>query len=126
MDGNEKDAISKLVEEFLRTDGGWIPARVICDKFGIHERLLRANQLEPGICTNFAISGKAGFRHVETCTPEEFEQFQLAINTHAERERDRARTLARKRELAAAWREQLARDLEMQQAVAPMEQGVLL
>lgn len=100
MDAAEKARKAIEVEAYLRQQKTWVSGAMICAVFGVQERHLRAIENEAGICTDFAISGKRGFRHVLTCTQEEWEQFRIALNTHAAAEMSRVMTLARKREWA--------------------------
>ena len=90
-------SISSQVDAFLLSRQGWVSASVLCEKFYLHPRELRASEGKPGICSNFAISGNAGFRHINCCTDAEWEAFRERLTAHGLAEIDRVTTLQSKR-----------------------------
>jgi hypothetical protein len=48
--------------------GGWVGSRDLQLVFGISDRALRRDGNQPGLCSEFAISGVKGFRHVKNAT----------------------------------------------------------
>lgn len=89
--------LRKRIERYLLAHGGWVSAKDICARFGVEERSLRGFDGESGLLSEFAISGQAGYRHVERATTEEWKRFKHRIRRHAINEFRRVRTLDRRR-----------------------------
>jgi len=62
------DAEASAISAFLLARDGWVQAKDICQRFGVEARALRATNTVPGLCSQFAISGPKGFRHIAACT----------------------------------------------------------
>lgn len=60
----------------------WIRAQDICVRFEICQRKLRALGDRPGLCSEFAISGDKGFKHVRHATTVEFNRSYQRSRTH--------------------------------------------
>jgi len=76
---------------------GWIKSSELCSLFDIKERQLRAVGDRSGLCSDFAISGDKGFKHVSRATPAEFLRCKHRLRRHAIAELVRARNLDRLR-----------------------------
>ena len=98
------DDLANRVEAFLLDRQGWVPAVEICTEFGLQERALRATGTRPGLCSDCAISGDKGFRHVRHATDEEFAHAFARMRRHALRELVHARQLRRRRRAAVVSR----------------------
>ncbi len=90
--------MAAAIEQFLLESRGWVSTAAICAKFAIRERALRALGDKPGLCTEFAISGDQGFRHISTATDAEFRRFYARGRNHGIRQLVRLRRLQRKRQ----------------------------
>ena len=94
------DDLANRVEAFLLQRQGWVPAVEICTEFGVQDRALRATGTRPGLCSDCAISGDKGFRHVLHATDEEFGHAYARMRRHGLGELVHARQLRRKRHAA--------------------------
>ena len=65
---------ARQIERYLLAAGGWVAGRDLSLVFGVNERALRRDKGQPGLCSEFAISGPRGFRHVRNATAEEFSE----------------------------------------------------
>jgi hypothetical protein len=61
----------------------WVPAKVICARFCIDERGLRASGDQPGLLDDFAVSGNKGYKHVRNLTSVEVEAVEHRLRSHA-------------------------------------------
>ncbi len=93
--------LSQRIDMYLRTCYHWVPTAALCEIFFINERALRTIGNRPGLCSNFAISGDKGFKHVRNATADEFDTFRFRIRSHAVSELRRLKilTIARSSEL---------------------------
>ena len=89
--------MTNRIEHYLSTFKGWTPASMLCLVFGISERELRSNYDRPGLCSEFAISGPLGFRHIKHCTDEEWTAFHDRMRGHAIAELTRVSKLRKRR-----------------------------
>lgn len=89
--------LSADIETFLLERREWVKTGELIARFGINERELRAVGDAPGLCTEFAISGNGGFKHVEACSETEFDRFYGRMRSHGIRQLVRLRKLARRR-----------------------------
>lgn len=111
---------SAEIEAYLLSHGGWIPAAIIVEEFGLgDERMLRATGAQPGLCTAYAISGPRGLRHVRCCTQPEFDAFYSRMRKHGIGELVRARRLLRARRKVVVNNASVVDGQEFAQAVAP-------
>ena len=85
------------VEAFLLAERRWVSSAEICERFGIKKRALRQIDGQPGLCSEFAVSGDKGYRHIAFATDTEFERWQRRLRTHAIGELVRVRNARRKR-----------------------------
>jgi len=85
------------IEDYLRKQRRWVPARELMERFGVPERALRAVGDQPGLCTRIAISSKHGFKHIAVATDAEFKHFYRAGRKHAIGEMVRLRDMQRRR-----------------------------
>ncbi len=70
------------IEHYLLMRTRWVPAADIALAFHVDERDLRAAKGKPGLCSAFAISSNAGFKHVRHATQEEFDAFRERLRSH--------------------------------------------
>lgn len=93
------------IESYLLEEGrGWVTSVELCARFGVKERALRCVDAQPGLCSQFAISGDRGFKHVERATTGEWLRFKARMVWHAVGELRRVRALGRRRALVRARR----------------------
>lgn len=102
--------LQAAIESFLLSRRDWVTAGEICARFEIRERALRAYKGVPGLCTEIAISGDKGYRHIATCTPAEWQEYYGRNRSHGLEE---LRSLRRK----ADARRRLVRTLQRPQAL---------
>lgn len=91
-------ALATEIESFLRRRGEWVATDELCLIFHVEPRELRTREDKPGLCSDFAISGPRGFRHIAACTDAEWRQFAERIHAHGAAELRRISTLRMKRE----------------------------
>ena len=71
------------IELFLLDAADWVPARVICARFAIDERSLRASGERAGLLDDFAVSSDKGYKHVRNLTAAEVEAVEHRLRSHA-------------------------------------------
>ncbi len=76
-------ALAQEIEKHLLEARGWVTSWELQSKFGIAERAFRALDGKPGLCSEFAISGNKGFKHVQYATDAEFERSYQRARKHA-------------------------------------------
>jgi hypothetical protein len=77
------NALAQQIEKHLLETRGWVTAWELQSKFGIGQRALRALDGKPGLCSEFAISGNKGFKHVQYATDAEFTRADQRVRKHA-------------------------------------------
>ena len=75
-------AKADAIAAFLLKQRGWVSNEEICLAFQVEPRELRATNQAPGLLSETAISGPNGFRHIDTCTDEEWLHFEARIRSH--------------------------------------------
>ena len=90
--------LAQEIEVFLLQRKDWISAEELCLIFHVEPRELRATGETPGLCSDFAISGARGFRHINCATNEEWHAFSERLHSHGLAELRRVNTLRWKRE----------------------------
>lgn len=98
---SDMENLKRQIELWLLTRKDWVAAAEICAQFKVTERQLRAKGDLPGLCSDFAISGDKGFKHVWNATTEEYTRAHGRILAHLKHEARRLRTwrLARQNQL---------------------------
>lgn len=81
------------IEEYLLRRGGWVSAAELARLFSVKQRELRTRDDKPGLCSNFAISGNAGFKHVRKATDQEWRHFEARLRAHGIAELARVKRL---------------------------------
>lgn len=94
------DAEAAAISAFLLARDGWVAGEEICQRFGVEARALRATNTVPGLCSQFAISGPKGFRHITTCPEEEWRAFEARMKAHGIAELVRVKNLRARRQQA--------------------------
>lgn len=90
--------LAEQIEKHLLEARGWVKSFDLQIKFGVGERQLRALDGKPGLCSEFAISGNKGFKHVRYATDAEFTRSYQRARKHAIAELVGARLRKRYRE----------------------------
>ena len=86
------------IERYMLAVGTWVPAAVLCEKFGIKERRLRSINNSPGLVSDFTISDTTlGYRHIATATTAEWLHFKHAMRRHGINELRRVASLNKSR-----------------------------
>lgn len=75
--------IAQQIEDFLLQSGGWVPAQLVCARFCVTERSLRAKGDEPGVMDGFAVSSTAGYKHVALLTVAEYLAVKHRLRWHS-------------------------------------------
>jgi hypothetical protein len=93
------EELKEAIEQYLLTapGEGWVKSAELCERFAIVERQLRGMGDKPGLCSEFAISGDKGFKHVQTASKSEYRRFKHRMRKHAISELVRTRNLDRLR-----------------------------
>lgn len=92
-----QNELANRIEAYLLAAKGWVSADDLCAAFNVTKRQLRARDDQPGLCSQYAISGTKGFRHVVHCTQAEFDHACHRITKHADAEKRRETQLRHKR-----------------------------
>jgi hypothetical protein len=71
------------IEHYLLLRDRWVPASEITSTLHVDERDLRARDGKPGLCSNFAISGRQGYKHVKYATEEEWAACDAHLRSHS-------------------------------------------
>lgn len=71
------------IEAYLLARAAWVPARELCERFGVRERELRALDERPGLCSTIAISGNKGFKHIALATTDEWRRHYARERKHS-------------------------------------------
>ena len=90
--------MKQQIEDYLFYHGDWVATENLVYVFNIDPRQLRSNGSQPGLCSDFAISGPRGFRHILKCTDQEWNFFEARIRTHGLSELHRVSVLKQKRD----------------------------
>ncbi len=91
--------LEQRIEEYLleAPGDGWVKSKILCARFGIHDRQLRKVGDQPGLCSDFAISSDRGFKHVTKASKGEYLRFKHRLRKHAIAEMVRVRNLDQRR-----------------------------
>lgn len=94
------DSLGQQIELWLLTQSDWVSAATICERFGVRERLLRADRDRQGLLSEFAICSDRGFKHIRNASDPEYRQAHERILAHLKHEARRLRSwrLRRQRE----------------------------
>lgn len=107
------------IENLLLERQDWVSSKELCSRFGCKDRQLRMQNDSLGLCSGFAISGDAGFKHVALASREEWLHFKHRLRKHGIQELVRVRLLDRKRQV-------LTREIKTQNLIAEKVSGQLL
>ena len=113
------DDLAARIDAFLLARQDWVSAAEICVEFGVADRALRATGRRHGLCSECAISGDKGFRHVRHATDEEFTKAYGRMRRHGLGELVHARKLLRKRLAVVVPRPPLVFERATGQALLP-------
>ena len=94
------DNLTAAIEDHLLTEpgSGWVKSAELIRLFDLRgDRVLRGVGDKPGLCSDFAVSGDKGFKHVTRATPAEYRRFKHRMRRHAIAELVRTRNLDRRR-----------------------------
>lgn len=76
-------SLQSQIEAHLLERRGWVTGAELQKEFGISDRALRALDGKPGLCSEFAISGNKGFKHVKYASDDEFTRADKRVRKHA-------------------------------------------
>jgi len=71
------------IELFLLETKDWVPASVVCARFCLNERSLRAVGENPGLLDHCAVSSKQGYKHIACLSTEEWLTVKHRLRRHA-------------------------------------------
>jgi len=94
------DELKEAIESYLLSipGNGWVKGKVLCERFDLrNDRALRGVGNRPGLCSDFAISGDKGLKHVERAGRIEYLRFKHRLRRHAISELIRVSTLDKRR-----------------------------
>lgn len=92
--------VQQQIEQYLReypSSDGWVKSKVLCARFSITDRQLRAAGKQQGLCGGFAISGDKGFKHIDRASTTEYLRFKHRLLKHAVNEFRRVADLDQRR-----------------------------
>lgn len=75
--------LAQQIEKYLLEKRGWVTTSELELKFGVRDRQLRSIHGQPGLCSEFAISGNKGFKHVQYASDAEFTRADQRVRKHA-------------------------------------------
>jgi hypothetical protein len=79
------EQLKEAIEQYLldAPGEGWVKGSEIAARFDLRsDRVLRKVGDAPGLCTEFAISGNKGFKHIDRATPGEFDEYYCRERKH--------------------------------------------
>lgn len=93
------EKLKEAIEQYLliAPGDGWVKSAALCERFAITERQLRKVGDQDGLCSDFAISGDKGFKHIARASTREWLAFKHRMRGHAIAEMVRTRNLDRRR-----------------------------
>jgi hypothetical protein len=75
--------LADQIEIFLIDTGDWTPASVLCARFSLDQRTLRAHGDRPGLLDHCAVSSHLGYKHISRLTTEEWLAVKHRLRRHA-------------------------------------------
>lgn len=92
------DPLASHIERYLLDRADWVSTEELCRVFALQDdRPLRSIGDTPGLCSEFAISGNQGFKHIAMASQEEWLHFKHRVRKHGIAELVRVRKLDRRR-----------------------------
>lgn len=79
------EELKEAIEQYLLSapGDGWVKGAEIAARFDLRsDRVLRKVGDAPGLCTEFAISGNKGFKHIARATTGEFDDYYSRERQH--------------------------------------------
>lgn len=79
------EELKEAIEQYLLTapGDGWVKGAEIAARFDLRsDRVLRKVGDAPGLCTEFAISGNKGFKHIARASKSEFDDYYARERQH--------------------------------------------
>ena len=91
--------LAAQIEAHLMTERRWFSSEELCTRFGLplDGRAFRQIGDQEGLCSNFAVSGNKGFKHVFYATDGEWDRFYNRMRNHGIGELVRTKKLLLKR-----------------------------
>ena len=91
--------LATQIEALLLTEHRWFSTEELCRRFDLHPdgRAFRQVGDHPGLCTEFAVSGNKGFKHIFYSTDGEWDRFSTRIRNHSIRQLVKIKILRLKR-----------------------------
>lgn len=90
--------VSQRIEAYLIANPRWVSDLELCRVFQINERELRQQGKNPGLASEFSISGNLGRKHIDYATSEEWEAYVDRYRPAAIRALQRIKRLRGRRE----------------------------
>ena len=76
-------SIAAQIEIFLLDVADWVPSKVICARFCLSRRSLRASGKRPGLLDSFSVScSKRGYKHVACLSTDEYIKAKHSTRKH--------------------------------------------
>jgi hypothetical protein len=79
------EQLKEAIEQYLliAPGDGWVKGSDLAARFDLRsDRVLRKVGDHPGLCTEFAISGNKGFKHIARATTSEFDEYYSRERQH--------------------------------------------
>lgn len=97
--GPDLAAVARQIEVYLLAQRDWVPVVDLVVRFGIRERLLRADDgvARGGLLDGFAVSSPKGFKHASLVTTDEWLAIKHRLQRHAVAEIRKLRTWVKAR-----------------------------
>jgi hypothetical protein len=79
------EELKEAIEQYLLSASvdGWVKGSDLAARFDLRsDRVLRKVGDQPGLCTEFAISGNKGFKHIARATTGEFDEYYSRERQH--------------------------------------------
>jgi len=112
--------VADQIEAFLLERRDWVPSAEICKRFDVTDRRLRQVNGQPGLCSDFAVSGDRGFKHVALASTREWLHFKHRIRRHGIGELVRIRDLGRRRQTVTRAARSVLFEADSPQAILPI------
>jgi len=80
------EELKEAIESYLLSapGSGWVKGKELAKHFDLRsDRALRKMGNKPGLCTEFAISGNKGLKHIDRATPGEFREYYARERKHS-------------------------------------------
>jgi hypothetical protein len=95
----DRDKLIRDIEAYLLARNDWVPTAEICARFNLpDDRALRQVDGTPGLCSDYAISGNLGLKHIHLASTTDWLKFKHRLRRHGIGELARISKLDRRRQ----------------------------